>query len=85
MAAVMMGGMVPHLAIACATFFFRNRFTNEERKSGMSYHFRWHTRPCVKKNRWPPPSTPTGAAAGAMGPSETAPEIAPSADGAWGR
>lgn len=35
MAAVMMGGMVPPLAIACATFFFRNRFTNEERKSGI--------------------------------------------------
>ena len=35
MAAVMLGGMVPPLAIACATFFFRNRFTNEERKSGI--------------------------------------------------
>ena len=35
MAAVMMGGMVPPLAIACATFFFRSRFTNEERKSGI--------------------------------------------------
>ena len=35
MAAVMAGGMVPPLAIALATTFFRNRFTEEERKSGV--------------------------------------------------
>ena len=34
MAAVMIGGMVPPIAIALATTFFRNRFTQEERKSG---------------------------------------------------
>ena len=34
MAAVMAGGMVPPLAIALATIFFKNRFTAEERKSG---------------------------------------------------
>lgn len=34
MAAVMVGGMVPPLAIALATTFFKNRFTDEERKSG---------------------------------------------------
>ena len=34
MAAVMIGGMVPPLAIALATTFFKNRFTPEERKSG---------------------------------------------------
>ena len=31
MAAVMAGGMVPPLAIALATTFFKNRFTKEER------------------------------------------------------
>ena len=35
MAAVMIGGMVPPIAIALATTFFRNRFTEEERKSGV--------------------------------------------------
>ena len=34
MAAVMVGGMVPPIAIALATIFFKNRFTNDERKSG---------------------------------------------------
>lgn len=34
MAAVMIGGMVPPLAIALATTFFGNRFTKAERKSG---------------------------------------------------
>ena len=34
MAAVMIGGMVPPIAIALATTFFKNRFTPEERKSG---------------------------------------------------
>lgn len=34
MAAVMVGGMVPPLAIALATTFFKNRFTESERKSG---------------------------------------------------
>lgn len=35
MAAVMVGGMVPPIAIALATTFFKNRFTPEERKSGL--------------------------------------------------
>lgn len=35
MAAVMIGGMVPPLAIALATTFFKNRFTENERKSGV--------------------------------------------------
>lgn len=35
MAAVMIGGMVPPIAIALATTFFRNRFTEDERKSGV--------------------------------------------------
>ena len=34
MAAVMIGGMVPPIAIALATTFFKNRFTIQERKSG---------------------------------------------------
>lgn len=34
MAAVMVGGMVPPLAIALATMFFKNKFTEEERKAG---------------------------------------------------
>ena len=34
MAAVMAGGMVPPIAIALASTFFRNRFTTEEQKSG---------------------------------------------------
>lgn len=34
MAAVMAGGMIPPLAIALATVFFKNRFTEKERKSG---------------------------------------------------
>ena len=36
MAAVMAGGMVPPLAIALATTFFGNRFTDNERKSGIT-------------------------------------------------
>ena len=36
MAAVMAGGMVPPLAIALCTTFFRNRFTENERKSGIT-------------------------------------------------
>lgn len=35
MAAVMIGGMVPPLAIALATTFFKNKFTESERKSGI--------------------------------------------------
>lgn len=35
MAAVMIGGMVPPLAIALATTFFKDRFTESERKSGI--------------------------------------------------
>ena len=34
MAAVMIGGMVPPIAIALATTFFKNRFTEDERKNG---------------------------------------------------
>lgn len=34
MAAVMIGGMVPPLAIALSTTFFKNRWTEEERKNG---------------------------------------------------
>ncbi|WP_010531979.1 PTS fructose transporter subunit IIABC [Lentibacillus jeotgali] len=36
MAAVMVGGMIPPIAIALATTFFRNKFTEEERKSGVT-------------------------------------------------
>lgn len=36
MAAVMAGGMVPPLAIALCTTFFKNRFTERERKSGVT-------------------------------------------------
>ncbi|WP_449354074.1 PTS fructose transporter subunit IIABC [Virgibacillus natechei] len=36
MAAVMIGGMIPPLAIALATTFFKNKFTEEERKSGVT-------------------------------------------------
>lgn len=35
MAAVMIGGMVPPIAIALCTTFFKNRFTENERKSGI--------------------------------------------------
>ena len=35
MAAVMVGGMVPPIAIALATTFFKGKFTEEERKSGL--------------------------------------------------
>ena len=35
MAAVMIGGMVPPFAIALATTFFKNRFSENERKSGI--------------------------------------------------
>ena len=35
MAAVMIGGMVPPIAIALATTFFKSRFTSEEKKAGM--------------------------------------------------
>ncbi len=34
MAAIMIGGMVPPIAIALATIFFKNKFTPAERKSG---------------------------------------------------
>ncbi len=34
MAAVMIGGMVPPIAIALSTTFFRNKWSEEERKSG---------------------------------------------------
>ena len=36
MAAVMAGGMVPPLAIALATTFFKNRFTENQRKAGIT-------------------------------------------------
>lgn len=36
MAAVMIGGMVPPIAIAIATMIYRNRFTSQERKAGLS-------------------------------------------------
>lgn len=36
MAAVMIGGMVPPLAIALATFFFKNRFTKKERQTTLT-------------------------------------------------
>src|SRR5699024_1615448 len=36
MAAVMVGGMIPPVAIALATTFFSNKFTEEERKSGVT-------------------------------------------------
>ncbi|NLG93228.1 MAG: PTS transporter subunit EIIA [Clostridiales bacterium] len=36
MAAVMVGGMVPPLAIALCTTFFKNRFTAQERQSGVA-------------------------------------------------
>ena len=36
MAAVMVGGMVPPIGIALATTFFKNRFNESERKSGVS-------------------------------------------------
>lgn len=35
MASVMIGGMVPPIAIALATTFFKNKFTKEEQKAGM--------------------------------------------------
>ncbi len=35
MAAVMVGGMVPPIAIALSTTFFKNRWTSEERKNGI--------------------------------------------------
>ncbi|GKQ42771.1 PTS fructose transporter subunit IIC [Companilactobacillus sp. RD055328] len=36
MAAVMVGGMIPPLAIAIATTFWRNKFTEQERQAGFS-------------------------------------------------
>ena len=36
MAAVMIGGMVPPLAIALATFFFKNRFTKKEQQTTLT-------------------------------------------------
>ncbi|WP_018663025.1 PTS fructose transporter subunit IIABC [Heyndrickxia acidiproducens] len=36
MAAVMAGGMVPPLAIAIATTFFKNKFTEEQKKAGIT-------------------------------------------------
>ncbi|MGE7603704.1 PTS fructose transporter subunit IIABC [Peribacillus sp. NPDC097675] len=38
-AAVMAGGMVPPLAIAFATTFFKHKFTDTERKSGLTNYF----------------------------------------------
>lgn len=38
-AAVMAGGMVPPLGIALATTFFKNKFTEPERKSGFTNYF----------------------------------------------
>ena len=35
MAAVMVGGMIPPIAIALSTTFFKNKYTEEERKAGM--------------------------------------------------
>lgn len=35
-AAVMIGGMVPPIAIALATLFFKNKFTAEQRKAGLT-------------------------------------------------
>lgn len=35
MAAVMIGGMVPPIAIALSTTFFKNRWTQEEQKNGL--------------------------------------------------
>ena len=35
MAAVMAGGMIPPLAIALSTTFFKNRWTKDERNSGL--------------------------------------------------
>ena len=37
MAAVMAGGMIPPLAIGIATLLFKNKFTDIEQKSGLSY------------------------------------------------
>lgn len=42
MAAVMIGGMVPPLAIALATIFFKNKFTAEERKAGPTNFIIYH-------------------------------------------
>lgn len=36
LAAVMLGGMIPPLAIAIASTFFKNKFTEEERQSGLT-------------------------------------------------
>lgn len=36
LAAVMLGGMVPPLAVAISTTFFRNKYTKEERQSGVT-------------------------------------------------
>ena len=36
MAAVMLGGMIPPLAVALASTVFKNKFTEEERKSGIA-------------------------------------------------
>ncbi|MBY7144625.1 fructose-specific PTS transporter subunit EIIC [Virgibacillus sp. NKC19-3] len=36
MAAVMIGGMIPPIAIALATTFFKHKFTEEERQSGLT-------------------------------------------------
>ena len=41
MAAVMAGGMVPPLAIALCTTFFPSRFTEAERKSGITKLTSW--------------------------------------------
>ncbi|MED1488501.1 PTS fructose transporter subunit IIABC [Bacillus smithii] len=38
-AAIMAGGMVPPLGLALATTFFRNKFTDQERKAGFTCYF----------------------------------------------
>ena len=40
--AVMAGGMVPPLAIALATTFFKSKFTEAERKSGLTNYIMGH-------------------------------------------
>ena len=42
MAAVMIGGMVPPIAIAIASLLFKNKFTEQERKAG-AYKLRYGT------------------------------------------
>ena len=47
MAAVMIGGMVPPIAIALAATFFKNRFTAEERKNAPVNYCLLYTSRCV--------------------------------------